>query len=191
MVTKSLQVRPHNNQGITTALLSTSILRAGWEERSWFSPLTFQWQGHFKLWLKKRFWVIQTSCEYGSKQDQSTLGLGLPPLVFTLLEVEVPPSLASWPAPSREGRPPRPAGTLRASGAPPTHGTAGRSSRSYRSPPVTGHRWPPGQSLSNSFLNLVYLFLWKIDQTKKLKVFKSAVTFHRKIIYFCLMFCRN
>ena len=42
MVTKSLQVRPDNNQGINTALLATSVVRTMWEERGWFSPLTFQ-----------------------------------------------------------------------------------------------------------------------------------------------------
>ena len=52
MATKSLQVRPDNNQGINTALLATSVVRTMWEERGWFSPLTFQRQGNFKLWLK-------------------------------------------------------------------------------------------------------------------------------------------
>ena len=55
MVTKSLQVRPDNNQGINTALLATSMVRTGWKKRGCFSPLIFQWQGHFKLWLKNDF----------------------------------------------------------------------------------------------------------------------------------------
>ena len=42
MATKPLQVRPDNNQGINTALLATSMVRTMWEERGWFSPLTFQ-----------------------------------------------------------------------------------------------------------------------------------------------------
>ena len=38
MVTKSLQVRPDNNQGINTALLATSMVRTGWTKRGCVSP---------------------------------------------------------------------------------------------------------------------------------------------------------
>ena len=42
ILTKSLQVRPDNNKGINTALLATSMVRTGWEKRSWFSLLILQ-----------------------------------------------------------------------------------------------------------------------------------------------------
>ena len=72
--------------------------------------------------VKKRFWVIKTSCEYGPVY----LGAWTAP---TSLH---PPRSASLPgqlACSQWGRAaPCPTGTLRAPRAPPTHGTAGRSS---------------------------------------------------------------
>ena len=191
MVTKSFQVRPDNTQWLNTALLATSMVRTGWEERSWFSPLSFQWQGHFELWFKKIYFGLYK------------------PVVIMVPDKASPPW--GWDCPNRSSPslklkclPPWPAGLLPA-------GKGGHLA-------LQGHWGPkehllhmvqlggaPGgighlQSLATDDpqaiffnINFKYCMSFPVESwsDKKFKVFKSTVTFHKTNICFCLMFWRK
>ena len=137
MATKSLQVRPDNNQGINTALLATSMVRTGWEERCWFSPLTFHWHKDTLCYGKNDFgWYNPVNMAPDTVQS-SPSSKCLPPWPAGLLLVGQGSHL------------------LRAA---PTHGTAGRSSRRHLSPQVTDQRRSPGQ-----YFHVHSLFLYNLS----------------------------